>query len=77
MEDYIQVLLDHLRGHTRPVYGPEAQAEHRTLAALEATFSPEQKKLFLKYEAARNESAAVSEDALARSAFLLAREIFR
>ena len=77
MEDYITVLLDHLSEHTRPVYGSETLQENAAFAALDATFSPEQRKLFLKYDAARNESAAVREDAFARAAFLLARDIFR
>ena len=51
----------------------EAQAAD----ALCDTLSPEQRKLFLAYEAARNACASASEDAYARQAFLLAREIYR
>ncbi len=77
MEDYISVLLDYLSEYRRPVYGSEILRENAAREALDATFSPEQRELFLTYEDTRNASAAASEDALARAAFLLAREIFR
>jgi len=45
--------------------------------ALERTFTDEQRKLFLTYEAAHNAAAGIGEDAYARQTFLLAREIYR
>ena len=36
-----------------------------------------QRKLFLAYEEARNAAEGASEDAFARQAFLLAREVYR
>ena len=77
MDDYITVLLDHL-SDTRPfAISMEELQEQRALEALESTFTAEQKKLFLAYEDARNGSASVRQDQLARAAFLLARDIFR
>ena len=81
MEDYITVLLDYLNEQrTLSSDGAHALRRFQESAALEAlsqTFSPEQKKLFLSYEAARNATASISEDEFARAAFLLAREIYR
>ena len=51
--------------------------EEDAFTALSRTFTEEQKKLFLVYEDARNACAGASEDAYARQAFLLAKEIFR
>lgn len=76
MNDYIDVLLEALSSE-RPAFSIEAFREHQALDALMATLSEEQRKLFLSYEAAHNEAADRSADAFARSAFTLAREIFR
>ena len=81
MEDYIDVLLEYLSGQRLSFLGHEYVLcqEQETLAsqALFRTFTEEQQKLFLAYEDARNACASVSEDAFARQAFLLAREIYR
>ncbi|MGI5987396.1 MAG: hypothetical protein ACOX7M_04580 [Dysosmobacter sp.] len=45
--------------------------------ALTASLTGEQRALFLAFEESRNASAAAYQEALARQAFLLAREIFR
>lgn len=79
MDDYIAVLLEHIRTQTSH-FGREASQARKALQALqalEATFSPEQRQLFLTYEETHNAASAVSEDAYARAAFLLAREIYR
>ena len=76
MDDYISVLLAQLRNeHTASA--SSALQVHKALQALEATFSPEQHQLFMAYEDAANHAGFLSENAYARSAFLLAREIFR
>ena len=81
MEDFITILLDYLSEH-RPFspngdYVLRRTEESAALDALCQTFSPEQNKLFLTYEDARNAIASLSEDDFARAAFLLAREIYR
>ena len=58
-------------------HASERKQEAQAADALCDTLSPEQRKLFLAYEAARNACASASEDAYARQAFLLAREIYR
>ena len=83
MQDYIDVLLCHLadaRQNALPgEYFPLQAREYQTLDALTASFTADQRqrKLFLAYEEARNAAASVSEDAFARQAFLLAREVYR
>lgn len=81
MEDYIDILLEHLSEFQLQELGYEYFAqksqEEATLAALEATFSDTQRTLFLHYEAARNATASISESSFVRQAFLLAREIYR
>ena len=81
MQDYIDVLLCHLAdarqnalpGESFPLQVQEQQALNALLDSLTAG----QRKLFLAYEEARNAAASVSEDAFARQAFLLAREVYR
>ena len=81
MQDYIDVLLCHLAdarqnalpGDSFPLQVREQQALNALLDSLTAG----QRKLFLAYEEARNAAASVSEDAFARQAFLLAREVYR
>ena len=81
MDDYITVLLESL-DDLRPVSADGKcerllTAEEAAATALRETLSPEQRTLFLRYEEAHNALASVSEEILARQAFLLAREIFR
>ena len=81
MQDYIDVLLCHLAdarqnalpGESFPLQVREQQALNALLDSLTAG----QRKLFLAYEEARNAAASVSEDACARQAVLLAREVYR
>ena len=81
MQDYIDVLLCHLadtRQNALPgEYFPLQAREYQTLDALTASFTADQRKLFLAYEEARNAAEGASEDAFARQAFLLAREVYR
>ena len=81
MQDYIDILLSHLssaRQNALPgEYFPLQAREQQALNALLDSLTAGQRKLFLAYEEARNAAASVSEDAFARQAFLLAREIFR
>ena len=58
-------------------YRCRERQESQALSELEETFSPEQKDLFLFYEAARNATSDAYVDWVARKAFLLAREIYR
>jgi len=80
MEDYIDILLTHL-SEQRPFSTQSEEAAQtearRATQALWETFSPRQRKLFLAYESAQNAVNTLSEDAYARAAFLLAREIYR
>ena len=81
MQDYIDVLLCHLSsarqsslpGESFPLQVREQQALNALLDSLTAC----QRKLFLAYEEARNAAEGASEDAFARQAFLLAREVYR
>ena len=81
MEDYIDVLLEALSGQRLSFLGHEyfIRQEQESLACqdLSRTFTEEQKTLFLAYEDAHNACASLSEDAYARQAFLLAKEIYR
>ena len=81
MQDYIDVLLCHLadtRQNALPgEYFPLQAREYQTMDALTASFTADQRKLFLAYEEARNAAEGASEDAFARQAFLLAREVYR
>lgn len=79
MDDYITVLLQYLNEHRADSVEYLRASRHLDEAseALCETLSPEQHKLFLAYEEAANAVSCISEDDLTRSAFLLAREIFR
>lgn len=81
MQDYIDILLSHLssaRQNTLPGESfPLQVREQQALNALLDSLTAGQRKLFLAYEEARNAAEGASEDAFARQAFLLAREIFR
>ena len=81
MQDYIDVLLCHLADQRQSAlpgtYFPLQAREQQALNALLDSLTAGQRKLFLAYEEARNAAASVSEDAFARQAFLLAREVYR
>ena len=81
MSDYIDILLTALEDELFPSLGKDyflsLQQANDALTALCETLSPRQHKLFLAYEEAANAVSCISEDGLARSAFLLARGIFR
>ena len=81
MQDYIDVLLCHLadaRQNALPgEYFPLQAREQQALIALLDSLTAGQRKLFLAYEEARNAAEGASEDAFARQAFLLAREVYR
>lgn len=81
MEDYISILLGHLREQCNTLGGwPYAIQQQRTLqaqTALASTLSAAQQQLLLAYEEESALCAGIREDAYARAAFLLARELFR
>ena len=81
MEDYLTVLLNDLEDQASAFLpGGYYLALHRESAAAEAltaSLTKPQHALFLAFEDARNASAAAYQEALARQAFLLAREIYR
>jgi len=81
MQDYIDILLSHLSSaHQSTLPGeafPLQVREQQTLNALLDSLTAGQRKLFLAYEEARNAAEGASEDAFARQAFLLAREVYR
>lgn len=81
MEDYIDALLQYVAEKRLSTITCEYSAclarEESASEALERTLTDEQRKLFRAYEEARNATDSMSEDAYARQAFLLAREIFR
>ena len=80
-KDYISILLDHLNEQRLSCAGEDyflsRKREGLALEALSATLNDQQKTLLLRYEAEKNAADSVSEEILARQAFLLAREIFR
>ena len=81
MEDYIQILLNAIDEHWVDFLGGEyflqkARKEHAEQSLLE-TLSESQMDLFLAYEERQNATAVFREEALARQAFLLAKEIYR
>ena len=81
MEDYIQILLDYLTERREASLGWNHRLQSdrvlQAMEALEETLTDSQKKLFAAYEDTRDEADAAGEMALARQAFLLAREIYR
>ncbi len=80
MDDYITVLLHDLEDRAQDFlpgdYHGAIRREAAAAEALTASLTGEQRALFLAFEESRNASAAYQE-ALARQAFLLAREIYR
>ena len=81
MEDYITILLEALEERDREYLGWEYYAQtERAMEAMEVlheTFSCEQRKLFRDYEEKQTALDAAGRMALARQAFLLAKEIYR
>nr|WP_326127622.1 hypothetical protein [uncultured Oscillibacter sp.] len=81
MEDYIEILLEALEEHDREYLGGEYFAQSgqamEAMETLDKTFSREQKKLFQDYEEKQNAVDSTGRMALARQAFLLAKEIYR
>ena len=81
MENYISILLTELKDHWVDFLGGEyflqkARKNHAE-ERLRETLSESQTDLFLTYEEQQNAAAALREDAIARQAFLLAKEIYR
>ena len=81
MDDDITVLLHDLEDRAQDFlpgdYHTAIRREAAAAEALTASLTGEQRALFLAFEESRNASAAAYQEALARQAFLLAREIFR
>ena len=81
MEDYVDILLRHLIQQKPACPDHESFLRQkqvlRCTEALSSVLSNTQWALFLSYEKAANDLAFFSEIALARKAFLLAREIYR
>lgn len=81
MENYIDILLEALEEHDREYLGWEyfVQSEQamEALETLNKTLSHEQRKLFEDYEDKQTALEATGRMALARQAFLLAKEIYR
>lgn len=81
MQDYIDVLLLHISEERLNTLSREYVSclaqEEAAFTALNATFTEEQSSLFRVYDNARSACEFSFEDAYARQAFLLAREIFR
>lgn len=80
MEDYIDALLMYLSEERSTFvngeYFTRLQQEEAAYQAMARTLTEEQHKLFLAYDTARSATASAAEDAYARAAFLLAKEIF-
>ena len=81
MKDYINVLLETLEERDREYLGWEyfVQSERamEAMETLEKTFSREQRELFRDYEDKQSTLENTGRMALARRAFLLAKEIYR
>ena len=81
MKDYINVLLETLEERDREYLGWEyfVQSERamEAMETLEKTFSREQRERFRDYEDKQSTLDNTGRMALARRAFLLAKEIYR
>lgn len=83
MADYIDRLLDDLEANLPSLSRRDPEYQSRSAEARAAmdtlceTLSPQQRKLFLFYEDARNALDEIEQRSFARRAFLLARDIFR
>ncbi len=80
MKDYIDILLESLSETCLSAlsyeYFLQQKRERLASEALSRSLSKDQQALFLSYEEEHNASASMRMDALARQAFLLAREIY-
>jgi len=83
MSDYIDALSNYFfeqllpEAPLPPDYLFQKKQTERAFHALEATFSPAQRKLYLAWEAEANAYWGVSDDRIFRQAFLLGRRVFR
>lgn len=80
MEDYIDILIQHVRNqslHFCLDYYIQQNREREAQESLLATLDGAQKKLYLAYEEAHNRADNLYEDTLLRQIFLLAREVYR
>ena len=60
-----------------PEYAIQCRRAEAAYQALWDSFSPEQRKLYLRYEAERNAQEALEEEHLICRVFALARELYR
>ena len=81
MEDYIDILLNALYDHGSDYLNGEfylqSARERHAEEALTAALSDAQIDLYLAYESAQNAAAEIYTKAVARQAFLLAKEIYQ
>ena len=81
MSDYIDILLTALEDELFPSLGKDyflsLQQASDALAALSATLTDQQRTLLDSYEDAYAAAGSAYQDAYARRAFLLAREVYR
>ena len=81
MSDYIDILLTALEDELFPSLGKDyflpLQQAHDALTALSATLTDQQRALLDSYEDASAAAGSAYQDAYARRAFLLAREVYR
>ena len=81
MKDYINVLLETLEERDREYLGwgyfVQSERAMEAMETLEKTFSREQRELFRDYEDKQSTLDNTGRMALARRAFLLAKEIYR
>jgi len=79
MSDYIDILLTALEDELYPSLGKDyfLQQANDALTALSATLTDQQRALLDSYEDASAAAGSAYQDAYARRAFLLAREVYR
>ena len=81
MSDYIDILLTALEDELFPSLGKDyflsLQQANDALTALSATLTDQQRTLLDSYEDASAAADSAYQDAYARRAFLLAREVYR
>ena len=81
MSDYIDILLTALEDELFPSLGKDyflpLQQANDALTALSATLTDQQRALLDSYEDASAAAGSAYQDAYARRAFLLAREVYR
>ena len=81
MRDYIDILLEALeerdREYLRWEYFMQSERAMKAMKTLEKTFSHEQRELFRDYEDKQTTLDGTGRMALARRAFLLAKEFYR